>query len=74
MSFLYDYIFNTRTGIKSLGRYGKEVFFGILYVSLSPLDRKIAQFMCARGKTRPDLPTLSLIESLQAYQPDHTKI
>ena len=46
--------------IKVMDRYGKEIFFGILYVSLAHISREIAPFKCGQGKILPDLPTLSL--------------
>ena len=33
-------------------------YFGILYVSLAHISRKIAPFRCVLGETRPHLPTL----------------
>ena len=60
----YDYSCNTQKYIKSLDRYGKEVFFGVQYVFLAHISREIVPFRCMRGKTSPDLPTLSLMISL----------
>ena len=44
----------------SLNRRGKELCFGLSYVFLPYIFRKMLTFKCLSTKTRPDLPTLSL--------------
>ena len=39
----------------------KELLIGISYVFLSYILREMLTFKCVSSKTRPDLPTLSLI-------------
>ena len=51
---------NTEKYIRSLDRYRKEVFFGVLYVPMAQISREIAPFKCVQGKRRADHPTLSL--------------
>ena len=70
-SCLYNCSCNTWVCIKSLDRYGNEVFYGILYVSLAHISRGIAPFRCVLGETRPHLPTLSLRTDYCDERPDY---